>query len=645
MESSVHELELLRPCRLDPDSVHTIVRVHHQTACVQATSGRNDSDTPQTSKELEMSTVASDTSPFPVNQHGSIRVYNTLTRQKEAFQTVTPGRVGMYLCGPTVYKPSHIGHMVGPVIFDCIKRYLTYCGYEVTWVVNITDVDDKLIAEANRRNLSMAEIAEEMTLDYVENLAALGVTQIDVMPKATEHMQQIIDFIQQLVDKGFAYASEGDVYFEVNKDKDYGKLSNRTVEDQQGEGGEMGARKRSPGDFALWKGARPGEPSWESPWGAGRPGWHIECSAMSHAILGDSFDIHGGGLDLMFPHHENEIAQSESCHDQPMARYWMHNGLMRASSAKGKVGGRNDRDDAAAEPANVDTKISRSKGAGGLAELIAEQTGERIRFFILRSHYRSTSVYGEDQLAEAGTALAAFHRFFERFERIAEASFHALTAPTLRSNADSDLSDTETPAIQITAQSHRQRFLEKMDDDFNSGAAISELFELVRALNKFADQENLDDPNTRHPAQFDAFVSATITLRELASILGLFESAPVTATSGDDGLIDQVLQILIRIRQSARQQKDFELSDLVRDRLACQNITLEDRNDGTGWRLDDQANANELLDQSLQILIEIRKSARENKNFELGDQIREQLAGLNITLEDRAGTTQWRRES
>ncbi|MEM7316826.1 MAG: cysteine--tRNA ligase, partial [Planctomycetota bacterium] len=303
----------------------------------------------------------------------SIRVYNTLTREKEAFQTVNPGKVGMYLCGPTVYGPAHIGHMVGPVIFDCVKRYLEYSGYDVTFVVNITDVDDKLIKAATEKGVPMAQVAEEMTQDYLSNLAALGVDTIDEMPKCTDHMQGIIDFTSQLIDKGFAYESEGDVYFDVTKDDDYGKLTNRSVDAAQGEGGEMSSRKRSPSDFALWKSSKPGEPSWDSPWGKGRPGWHIECSAMSRAILGEEFDIHGGGLDLVFPHHENEMAQSECCHGKPMARYWMHNGLMRASSAAGKVGGRTDRSSQDGDQATVDTKISRSKGGGGLAELIEKQ--------------------------------------------------------------------------------------------------------------------------------------------------------------------------------------------------------------------------------------------------------------------------------
>ncbi|MCA9184532.1 MAG: cysteine--tRNA ligase, partial [Planctomycetales bacterium] len=476
---------------------------------------------------------------------GNIRVYNTLTRTKEPFTTVVRGKVGMYLCGPTVYKEAHIGHMVGPVIFDCVKRYLTYCGYDVTWVVNITDVDDKLIAEANRRNLPMSQVATEMTADYVANLKALGVDQIDEMPKATEHIPHIIQFIQGLIDKGYAYASEGDVYFEVGKDDDYGKLSNRTADSQQGEGGDMAARKRAAGDFALWKQSKPGEPSWDSPWGTGRPGWHIECSAMSHAILGETFDIHGGGLDLIFPHHENEIAQSECFHGKPMVRYWMHNGLMKASSATGKVGGRADREHATADGAEEAAagKISRSKGAGGLAELIRRQGGDRIRFFLLRTHYRSTIVFDEPGLEEAGTALESFQRFFERVQRVTGTSFYDMSAPATRAEGQFEAGDN---ALLQSVRAARDEYLAKMDDDFNTGGAVSVLFELLRSLNKFADQNKLEEADQRRAEDVAAFRRGVTTLKELSSIMGVFQQPPAAAAAGEDtGLVDGLMQLII----------------------------------------------------------------------------------------------------
>jgi cysteinyl-tRNA synthetase len=511
----------------------------------------------------------------------TIRVYNTLTKQKEPLEPVVPGRVGIYLCGPTVYKESHIGHMVGPVIFDTIKRYLVYSGYEVTWVVNITDVDDKLIAQERERGVPMSAIAEEMTIDYLNNLRALGVDQIDRMPKATEHMGGIIRFTQSLIDKGFAYASDGDVFFDVAKDPGYGKLSNRRAEEQQGEGGGAASRKRSPGDFALWKSAKPGEPSWDSPWGKGRPGWHIECSAMSKAILGETFDIHGGGLDLVFPHHENELAQSECCHGQPMVKYWLHNGLLRASAAAGKVGGRSDRD-APGEQAAAG-KLSRSAGAGGLADVIAAQGGERIRFFLLKTHYRSTVVYGEEGLEEAAGNLETFYRFFERFLKITRQRFFNLPAAATRKEGDARMGD-DPLAKEVAA--HRASFLEKMDDDFNSGGAMGDLFELVRALNKHADQARLEEVTDVKDSRIKEFVSATSVLRELSAILGLFRSMPAKRGGASEGVVPKLMDLLIELRKAAREKKDFATGDQIRNSLAAMGITLEDAKGGaTSWRM------------------------------------------------------------
>jgi cysteinyl-tRNA synthetase len=530
----------------------------------------------------------------------SIRLYNTLTKNKETFEPVTPGKVGIYLCGPTVYKESHIGHMVGPVIFDTIKRYLTYCGYQVTWVVNITDVDDKLIQQQQERGIPMAEIAEEMIVDYLNNLRSLGVDQIDHMPRATEYMDQIIAMTQRLIDQGHAYAVGGDVFFDVAHDPGYGKLSNRSADEQQGEGGGAASRKRSPGDFALWKGIKhESEPSWDSPWGKGRPGWHIECSAMSRGLLGETFDIHGGGLDLMFPHHENEIAQSECCHGKPMVKYWLHNGLLRASTAAGKVGGRNDRDDAATEnvEAAASAKISRSKGGGGLADVIAAQGGERIRFFLLRTHYRSTVVYGEEGLAETSANLETFYRFFERFQRITKQRFFNL--PSINSRMAGEIVAGEDTLLQEIARL-RNSFLEKMDDDFNTGGAMADLFEIIRELNKFADSEKLDDvvklldeqdkasgnkgSAVREP-RVQRWVRATKTLRELTSILGLFRQTPAQRGGGGDTLVPKLMQLLLDLRTESRAKKDFATGDKIRNGLTEMGVTLEDRKGETLWRI------------------------------------------------------------
>lgn len=542
-----------------------------------------------------------------------IRVYNTLSKTKEPLEPVRPPQIGMYLCGPTVYKEAHIGHMVGPVIFDTIKRYLTYSGYEVNWVVNITDVDDKLIAESKRRAVPMNQIAVEMTADYMANLKELGVNQINHLPRATDHIDGIIDFIKSLEEKDFAYASDGDVFFDVNRDTGYGQLSNRSTDDSQGEGGGAAAKKRSPADFALWKSAKPDEPAWESPWGRGRPGWHIECSAMSHYYLGETFDIHGGGLDLMFPHHENELAQSSCCHGAPMVKYWMHNGLMRKDKdGAGKLGGRSDRADEAEESVEeqAEGKISRSKGAGGLADLIRKNTGERIRFFLLKSHYRSTIVFSDAGLEEAGTALEGFYRFMDRLENGTGISFYEL--PEVRTREQGDLVQCSDDRLKALFEA-RDKFREAMDDDFNTGGAMSQIFDVLRELNKFVTAINL--PEKTDKIDIDAvkkklsiqdftletflgwlkddgianveLIEAALVLRELTGILGLFAKAPPKASGGDDegDLSDKFANILIDLRNNARKNKDFATSDAIRDQLGEIGVALLDGKEGTSWEL------------------------------------------------------------
>lgn len=520
------------------------------------------------------------------NPSPEIRVYNTLTKIKEPFEPLHSPKVGIYLCGPTVYAESHIGHMVGPVIFDTVKRYLRYCGYDVTWVVNITDVDDKLINKSRERGIPMSQIATEMTADYLSNLKELGVNQIDHLPRATDHMQEIVAFIETLVEKDHAYCVDGDVFFDVAKDPNYGQLSNRSVEDQQGEGGGAAAKKRSPGDFALWKSAKDDEITWDSPWGKGRPGWHIECSAMSHEILGETFDIHGGGLDLMFPHHENERAQSSCCHGAPMVKYWMHNGLMRAGE-KGKVGGKSDRENTSQQSIEeaASGKISRSKGAGGLSDLIRNHTGERIRFFLLRTHYRSTIVYGEDGLAEAGTSLETFYRFFDRFDEIVagtEKSFYELPCAQTRKAGNFDPAGDEL-LTQIHAV--RQKFLSAMDDDFNTGAAISQLFDSIKILNRFIDTSGLGPSADSKSKQVTSLIQAVAVIRELSGVLGLFQK-PVPSAGGDEAdteLLDKTVHLLIELRKEARANKDYAMGDAIRDRLAEIGVALLDKKEGTSW--------------------------------------------------------------
>ena len=518
-----------------------------------------------------------------------LRVYNTLTRTKETFEPVVPGKVGMYLCGPTVYKPSHIGHMVGPTIFDTIKRYLVYSGYDVTWVVNITDVDDKLIAESQARGVPMSEVAEEMTADYKNNLKAMGVDSIDVFPRATEYIGKIIEFISKLVDKGFAYESDGDVYFEVAKFPEYGKLSNRTLDQMSGEGGGTADRKRSNFDFALWKSAKPGEPSWDSPWGKGRPGWHIECSVMSGSILGETFDIHGGGLDLQFPHHENEIAQSEACHGKCMAKYWMHNGLMQASNQVGKVGGRKTRDAEEAKEGDYASqeagKISKSKGASAFRDLLKKFKPENIRFFLLSTHYRRPIDYSEERLAEVGKGLEAFYRYFKRFESVSGQSFYELDAPKTR--AEGDVYEQSAPIDGAFAEfgtqvkGFRAKFLDAMDDDFNTAGGVAVFFDYLRALNRFVEANALETKTgSETESARAALVAATTVFKELTLTLGLFRQPVEEDAQQDDSLVEPLMNLLIELRKNAKKNKDFATADAIRNSLKEIGVTLEDRPGG-----------------------------------------------------------------
>jgi cysteinyl-tRNA synthetase len=512
-----------------------------------------------------------------------IRVYNTLSKSKEPFEPVRPGKVGIYLCGPTVYKPSHIGHMVGPVIFDAIKRYLAYNGFQVTWVVNITDVDDKLIHESHQRSIAMPELAREMTADYMRNLEAMGIDTVDIFPRATDNIEEIIRFTSQLIAKGFAYESEGDVYFDVSKDPDYGKLSHRTIDAMQGEGGGTAERKRSSGDFALWKSAKPGEPAWPSPWGPGRPGWHIECSVMSQRFLGETFDIHGGGLDLVFPHHENEIAQSECLHGRPMAKYWMHNGLMQASDEQGKLGGRATRPTAGDRQSQEIGKISKSRGASPFSEMLVEFEPETIRFFLLSTHYRRPIDFSEERIGEVGAGMETFYRYFKRYQRITGGDFYQLAFPARREEGEIPQGSDPLPAA---VAEHRAKFLEDMDDDFNTGGAIGVLFELVRRLNKYADDEKLEDKKQQTPEKIAAIQQGTKTLRELGATLGLFRKPPrQQAPTGDNTLSQKLLKLLIDLRAEARKAKNFALADRIRNGLVEIGVVLEDRPGGTEWTI------------------------------------------------------------
>jgi len=558
-----------------------------------------------------------------------LRVYNTLTREKEPFETVQPGKVGMYLCGPTVYKPSHIGHMVGPVIFDTVKRYLTYLGYDVTFVINITDVDDKLINRANEKGISVEALAKEMTRDYFDNLEAMGVDSVDHFPYATEHVKEMQEMIARLIAQDFAYPLDGDVYFNVTKDADYGKLSRRKLDElMAGTRVEANDKKRHPADFALWKKSKPGEPAWDSPWGRGRPGWHIECSVMSQKLLGETFDIHGGGLDLMFPHHENELAQSESCTGKTFARYWMHNGLMQASSGS-KVGGQHDRhgdrdasrgvhppgtvevqrasrgdEPPGSQEQQVVNKLAGSAGAESVKTAVfAHYPPETVRFFLLNTHYRSPIDFSLERIGEVAKGLESFYRLFETYERIAGQEFYSLSAPKTKEDAElvyrlqaagcaSSGQSTHggppeggTPTFLKRIAEHRDRFLDAMDDDFNTGGAVGVLFELRKTIGSFIAEKKLDSAEIKKGEEIDTLAAAMTVLKELAGILGVFRK-PVqkTADGRDDAFAAELMQLVIDVRALARKSKQWDIADTIRDRLNELKITLEDRPEGTNWR-------------------------------------------------------------
>jgi cysteinyl-tRNA synthetase len=515
----------------------------------------------------------------------TLRVYNTLTRQKEDFQTLVPGQVRMYLCGPTVYKPSHIGHMVGPVIFDTVKRYLTYNGYQVKFVINITDVDDKLIHRARENKTTVEALARQMTQDYFDNLALVGVDTVDEFPCATQHITGMQTMIGRLIEKGFAYPLDGDVYFEVTKDPDYGKLSRRSVEEMlAGTRVEANDRKRNPADFALWKKSKPGEPAWDSPWGPGRPGWHIECSAMSMELLGESIDIHGGGLDLMFPHHENELAQSESCTGKPFSRYWLHNGLMQSGPVAGKVGGAHDRhgDVGVSQAEQEANKLAGSKGAASVKELFAVFAPETVRFFLLSTHYRSPIEFSDAQIAQKRESLDRFYRLFEAFGRITGSDFYTL--PTAASRKSSTRLEGQPAELFQELNQLRERFLTAMDDDFNTGGAIGILFDLSRAINGFIGQKKLDAGGAADASAKAALVAAMTLLKELSGVLGLFRQPVAKPAAGGDELTDQLMKLVIELRAEARRTKNFGIADKIRDGLAALHITLEARPDGTNGR-------------------------------------------------------------
>lgn len=487
-----------------------------------------------------------------------LRVYNTLSGKKEEFQPLVPNKVGMYVCGVTVYDYCHIGHARANIVFDIVYRYLQYSHYDVTYVRNYTDVDDKIIARANERGITSQALAEEFIEAFDADMEALGLRRPTHEPKATEHIAQIITLVEDLIAKGMAYESAGDVYYSVEKFPSYLKLSKRNMEEMQaGARIAPGELKRNPMDFALWKTAKPGEPSWESPWGAGRPGWHIECSAMSSALLGETFDIHGGGRDLIFPHHENEIAQSEGASGKPFVKYWLHNGFVNVNQEK------------------------MSKSLGNfftIRDILKSYDAEVVRFFILTAHYRSPIDFSDQNLEEARHGLT---RFYETLAQLDKA-----LASTDKSEKQGEVPESLADPVARLAQLE-ERFRTAMDDDFNTALAIGHMFDAVRAINRILAEAS----NLQGQLQVVLGKSRDDLLR-LGEVLGLFLSEPSAwlARSAREGLSESGLSVeeiesLILERRAARANKDFARSDQIRDELAAKGVQLLDGPEGTTWKM------------------------------------------------------------
>ena len=472
----------------------------------------------------------------------ALRIYNTLTRKKEEFVPLTPGRVGIYVCGVTVYDLSHVGHARSALAFDMIRRYLRFRGYQVTFVRNFTDVDDKIIQRAQREGVTAHEISERYVAAEREDMAALGVLAPDVYSKATDHIPQMIALIERLIAKGLAYPVDGDVYFEVGRFPAYGRLSGKNLDELlAGARVEVDERKRDPRDFAMWKGAKPGEPSWPSPWGAGRPGWHIECSAMAIQYLGETFDLHGGGDDLIFPHHECEIAQAEGATGKPFVRYWLHNGLLNLGAEK----------------------MSKSLGNTlTIRELVKRHEPDAMRLYLLGAHYRHPLDFAEERITEAARGLARLRGLVAEAESMA-------TKGTPAPGPDGGLLE------EVATQ--RARFEAAMDDDFNAPQALGVLFDLARVLH--AAREQVSQGTTGA----GAFLLGVGELVMLARVLGLLELA--RRETPVDPELKVRIESLVYLRQEARRQRDFREADRLRDELSRLGVILEDTRDGTTWKL------------------------------------------------------------
>lgn len=463
-----------------------------------------------------------------------LRLYNTLTREKEDFIPLEKDKIKMYTCGPTVYNYIHVGNARPMVVFDTLRRFFTYIGYDVKYIVNFTDIDDKIINRANEENVSIDEITDKYIKAFLEDAEGLNLDEENtVHPRATEYIKHMIEFIGELIEKDAAYNVDGNVYFDISKASYYGKLSKKNIDDLiSGSRVMISEEKKNPMDFALWKKAKEGEPYWDSPWGKGRPGWHIECSVMSRALLGDTIDIHAGGEDLQFPHHENEIAQSETLTGKPFANYWMHNGML-----------------------NIDNeKMSKSKGNFLLVREIKEEYDlEVLRFFLLSSHYRSPINFNREVMDQTKNSLERLYNAKKNLEYLIE-------------NSHTDKMTEEEKSLRDEVEGFRVQFVKSMKDDLNTADGITAMFELVKFANL-----NLNDNSSKEIVEMTYDL-----LNELGNVLGILKK--------ENELLDEDIQSLIDKRVQARKDKDYKLSDDIRDELKAKGIVLEDTQEGVKWK-------------------------------------------------------------
>jgi cysteinyl-tRNA synthetase len=463
----------------------------------------------------------------------ALRIFNTLTKREEEFKPIEDKKVKMYVCGVTVYDDIHMGHARSIIVFDTIARYLRYRGYNVTHLTNFTDVDDKIINRAAEAGVDPLALSKMYIEQYFRDVDALGVRRADAYPKASENIEEIITMTQKIIDHGYGYKSDdGSVYFSVDKVKDYGRLTGQKLEDMQaGARVEVNECKRNPYDFALWKAAKPGEIAWDSPWGKGRPGWHIECSAMCTEYLGETIDIHGGGNDLIFPHHENEILQSEAANGKPLANYWVHNGMLQVQ----------------------DAKMSKSlKNFFAVKDVLAKHSKEEIRFYILSAHYRGPQVYSEAALDEAAASLKRLHNTY--------AELLALRGKAKGEDEAKELAD-----------GFRHKFIEAMDQDFNTRAAVSEIFELAREVNKLMAENKLSNAGAENIVK---------ALGEMDDVFGIL---PIKTEGGADRS-GEIIDILIEVRNELRKRKQYDLADKIRDKLKEKGVELQDTAEGVKWK-------------------------------------------------------------